>query len=167
MPDPPHFTETQQFEGKLRLLMSGLAATLVAVGIYVTISAITDSSLTTVERATLGLIAVPVGLLLPLAVVTQRLRITVCDEYLRVSFFVFRSKVRLEHIQTCEVVVIDAMREYGGWGLKGKRGNLFYSVGGIEAVRVSYQTADSSGFLTMTSKHCHEICNILKSASEQ
>lgn len=157
------FHESQQFGGKLKPVMRIAALLPMAIGCYVLILSLSDRSLEPIGRvALLLLIVVPVGVLIPIWLWRWKLSIDVDRDSFRVMFWPFRSRVPLDTLENADVVVVDAMRDYGGWGLKGSRADLFYSVGGHTAIRLRYHNGADTRHLTVTSEHSEEIGQILQ-----
>ncbi len=46
--------------------------------------------------------------------------------------------IPIDRVLNSEVVKIDPMRDYGGWGLKGTRRDKLIGGGGTSAIRITY-----------------------------
>ena len=61
------------------------------------------------------------------------------DERIAARAWPFPSKVvPIDQVLKSEVVKIDPMRDYGGWGLKGTRRDMLIGGGGTTALRITY-----------------------------
>ena len=75
----------------------------------------------------------------------------------------FKSQVALREIKDAYVREVNPMRDYGGWGLKGKRHDLLYSLGGKQAVTVEYRRKGQARKLTVTTERADELLSALSS----
>ena len=73
----------------------------------------------------------------------------------------FKSQVALREIKDAYVRKVDPMRDYGGWGLKGKRSDLLYSLGGKRAVTVEYRRKGRTRKLTVTTERADDLLTAL------
>ena len=73
----------------------------------------------------------------------------------------FKSQVALREIKDAYVREVDPMRDYGGWGLKGKRSDLLYSLGGKRAVTVEYRRKRQTRKLTVTTERADDLLTAL------
>jgi len=63
----------------------------------------------------------------------------VSDERITVSVWPFRlASIPVKQVLSSEVVKIDPMRDYGGWGLKGTRRDRLIGGGGTTGMRIIY-----------------------------
>ncbi len=114
-----------------------------------------------------GVIAVVVlaGGILPASLWTMQLRVRVDDRHYTVRLWPtpFKSQVSRREIRKVYGREVDPMRDYGGWGLKGKRHDLLYSLGGKQAVTVEYRRKSQTRKLTVTTEQADELLAALTS----
>ena len=80
-----------------------------------------------------------IGLALPYFFLRARLVIEVTAEEIAIRFFpLSRRRIPLTDVQTAEVRKYNAVKEYGGWGIKGWTGkNVAYNVSGDTGVQLT------------------------------
>ncbi len=67
------------------------------------------------------------------------LELRIDDERIAARAWPFPSKVvPIDQVLESEVVKIDPLRDYGGWGLKGSRRDMLIGGGGTTALRITY-----------------------------
>ena len=110
-------------------------------------------------------LAVLAGGVLPAILWTMQLRVRVDDRLYSVRLWPwpFKSQVRRREIKEVYAREVDPMRDYGGWGLKGKRPDLLYSLGGKQAVTVEYRRKGRTRKLTVTTERADELLAALTS----
>ena len=74
-----------------------------------------------------------------------------------------KSQVALRDIRDAYVREVNPMRDYGGWGVKGKRRDLLYSLGGKQAVTVEVRRKGQTRKLTVTTQRADELLAALSS----
>ena len=79
------------------------------------------------------------GLLLPAAFLCWRLKTSVTPDTLRVRFAGLPGwRIPLERVESAEVIKVDPLRDFGGWGYRGSRKfGRVYNVWGDRAVLVT------------------------------
>ena len=99
------------------------------------------------------------GGVLPAILWTMQLRVRVDDRLYIVRLWPtpFKSQVPRREIRDVYAREVDPMRDYGGWGLKGKRHDLLYSLGGKQAVTVEYRRKGQTRKLTVTTERADEL----------
>ena len=95
----------------------------------------------------------------------MRVRIRVDNRHYSVRIWPtpFKSRIPRREIREVYAREVDPMRDYGGWGLKGKRSDLLYSFGGKQAVTVEYRRKGQTRKLTVTTKRADELLSALSS----
>ena len=111
-----------------------------------------------------GLVVLAGGVL-PAILWTMQLRVRVDDRHYTVRLWPtpFKSQVRRREIREVYAREVDPMRDYGGWGLKGKRRDLLYSLGGKKAVTVEFRRKGQTRKLTVTTERADELLAALSS----
>ena len=109
-----------------------------------------------VIMATVGIVA---GVIVPVMLWVLQLRIHLDGRLYSVRIWPtpFKSQVPRRQIRGAYSREVDPMRDYGGWGLKGKRANLLYSVGGKKAVTVEYCRKGQTHRVTVTTERADEL----------
>jgi len=105
------------------------------------------------------------GLIIPLMIWTLRLRIRVDERRIKVGLWPvpIRSVVDLTQIQSVEECEVDPQRRYGGWGTRGARDDILYTVGHTHAVTITYITDDTEmRRLTVTTPNPDVLRNALE-----
>ena len=112
----------------------------------------------------IGLVVLAGGVL-PAILWTMQLRVRVDDRLysIRLWPWPFKSQVRRREIREVYAREVDPMRDYGGWGLKGKRRDLLYSLGGKKAVTVEFRRKGQTRKLTVTTERADELLAALSS----
>ncbi len=84
------------------------------------------------------LMLILIGVALPYFFLRSRLIFEVTSEHISIRFFpLMRRVIPLSDIQTAEVRTYNAVKEYGGWGIKGWTGkNVAYNVSGDTGVQL-------------------------------
>ena len=95
----------------------------------------------------------------------MRVRIRVDNHHYTVRLWPtpFKSQVAKREIRDVYSREIDPMRNYGGWGVKGKRRDLLYSLGGRKAVTVEFRRKGQTRKLTVTTEQADELLAALSS----
>ena len=96
----------------------------------------------------------------------MRVRIRVDNRRYRVRLWPtpLKSQVSRREIREVYAREVDPMRDYGGWGLKGKRSDLLYSLGGKQAVTVEYRRKGQTRKLTVTTERADDLLAALSSS---
>ena len=104
-------------------------------------------------------LSVLAGGVLPALLWTMQLRVRVDDRLYSVRLWPtpFKSQVPRREIRDVHTREVDPMRDYGGWGIKGKRHDLLYSLGGKQAVTVQYRRKGQTRKLTVTTERADEL----------
>lgn len=110
-------------------------------------------------------LAVLAGGVLPAILWTMQLRVRVDNRHYTVRLWPtpFKSQVARREIREVYAREVDPMRDYGGWGLKGKRRDLLYSLGGKKAVTVEFRRKGQTRKLTVTTERADELLAALSS----
>ena len=100
-----------------------------------------------------------VGLTLPVMLLVMRVRIHVDDNLysLRLWPFPFRSNVPRKAIKAAYVREVKPLKQYGGWGVRTKRRDVLYSLGGRTAVTVEFRREDKTRKLSVTTERADEL----------
>ncbi len=100
-----------------------------------------------------------IGLALPVMLLLMRVRIHVDDRLysLRLWPFPFRSKVPRRAIRAAYTREVRPMKEYGGWGVRTRRRDILYSLGGTTAVTVEFRRKGQTRKLTVTTERADEL----------
>ena len=111
-----------------------------------------------------GLVVLAGGVL-PAILWTMQLRVRVDNRHYTVRLWPtpFKSQVARREIREVYAREVDPMRDYGGWGLKGKRRDLLYSLGGKKAVTVEFRRKGQTRKLTVTTERADELLAALSS----
>ncbi len=116
---------------------------LVSAGIIVVImefgvADIFDAALSGLERIGVS-VAVIVGIAAAYSLWRADLQLRIDSERVAARAWPFRSTiVSIDRVLNSEVVTIDPLRDYGGWGLKGTRRDKLIGGGGTTALRITY-----------------------------
>ena len=96
----------------------------------------------------------------------MRVRVRVDNRHYSVRLWPtpLKSQVALREIREVYAREVDPMRDYGGWGLKGKRHDLLYSLGGKQAVTVEYRRKGQTRKLTVTTERADDLLAALSSS---
>ena len=88
-----------------------------------------------------------------------RLKIRVGDSLLRVQVWPLppAKKIPTEQIRSARQRTVKPLREFGGWGIRARRGHLLYSLGGNDAVTVEYLHRGKDRQLTITTERGDEL----------
>jgi hypothetical protein len=120
------------------------------------------------ETGPLGM-AVAIGIVLALIVVEQMMHahITVRSDSVRMGFWpIFRRTIPFRDIAEVDAVKVDPMRDYGGWGVKGKsrseRGMLF-SAGGHHGLMVT--TRDGRRYVATAREPMDDLAEALRAVT--
>ena len=137
-----------------RLIVPGivLIAAIEAVVILVVVS-LTDSGLA-------GIVPVALAILASLVLVlSMRVRIQVDDGFYSLQLwpFPFRSRVPREAITVAYMRQVRPLRQYGGWGVRTRRRDVLYSLGGTTAVTVEFHRNGSPRKLSVTTDRAEEL----------
>ena len=102
------------------------------------------------------------GIILPVLLISAKLRTEVREDGLYVQFFPFHlrfHKIILDQVKSAETRVYKPIREYGGWGIRyGKRGKA-YNVSGNVGLQLEFN--NSIGLL-IGSQRADELLEALK-----
>ena len=100
-----------------------------------------------------------IGLTLPAMLMAMRVRIHVGDHLysLRLWPFPFRSNVPRRAIKAAYVREVRPLKEYGGWGVRAKRRDVLYSLGGTTAVTVEFRRKGQTRKLSVTTEQADEL----------
>ena len=92
-----------------------------------------------------------------------RLKIHVDDSLLRVQVWPLppAKKIPAEQIRSARQRTVKPLREFGGWGIRARRGHLLYSLGGTNAVTVEYFHRGKDRQLTVTTERGDELVSAL------
>lgn len=160
----PSFTEHQRLAPWLSAVNRG-AAMLIVGSAWVSISLLFASETRPAPWlwALIATIGIAVGMILPLMLWSLQLRIRLDKRRYTVRIWPtpFKSQIARREVKDAYVREVDPMRDYGGWGLKGKRRDLLYSVGGKQAVTVEYRRKGQTRKLTVTTERADELLGAL------
>ena len=163
---PVRFVEKQRVSKGVGRWLKPLVA-FEAVVIILVMSLLLSQDGPSSPREWVGLIGLVVlaGGVLPAILWTMQLRVRVDDRLysIRLWPWPFKSQVRRREIREVYAREVDPMRDYGGWGLKGKRRDLLYSLGGKRAVTVEYRRKGQTRKLTVTTERADELLAALAS----
>ena len=99
---------------------------------------ILDSTISGLERIGVA-VAMVAGIVVSYGLWRADLVLRVDGERIAARAWPFRSTVvSINQVLKSEVVTIDPLRDYGGWGLKGNRRDRLIGGGGTTALRVTY-----------------------------
>lgn len=151
------FEESQKTTGAPKNLYLGVAGAAVAailVVLAVKASAGGFRAGLTVLWVTLPVLGVAI-----LSLLGFRLRIRVDDSLLRVQAWPLppTKKIPREQIRSARQRTVRPFREFGGWGVRARKGHLLYSFGGTNAVTVEYFHRGKDRKLTITTERGDEL----------
>jgi len=117
-------------------------------------------------------VAIPVALFMVLLAVLvssmTTIRTSVTPDTLHIQTGVFGPKIAVKDIELCEATHYDALREYGGWGIRyGRDGTVCYNMTGDKGkgVRIHYKTPDGKQKkLLFSSLHHHTFAEAINKA---
>lgn len=117
-----------------------------------------DSSLAWSWANGAGLAMLIVGVVC-VSILSLRLRIHVDDSLYRVQVWPLppASKIPIGEIQAAYPRAVSPLREFGGWGIRMKRGEVLDSLGGKNAVTVEYSRKGKDRKLTVTTEQADEL----------
>jgi len=99
---------------------------------------IADSTLSGLERIGVA-VAMITGVVVAYSLWRADLILSIDGERIAARAWPFRSTVVfINQVLKSEVVTIDPLRDYGGWGLKGSRRDKLIGGGGTTALRITY-----------------------------
>ena len=100
-----------------------------------------------------------IGLIIPVMLLAMRVRIHVDDRLysLRLWPFPFRSNVPRRAIKAAYVREVRPLKQYGGWGVRTKRRDVLYSLGGRTAVTVEFRRKGQTRKLSVTTERSDEL----------
>ena len=100
-----------------------------------------------------------IGLTLPVMLMAMRVRIHVDDRLysLRLWPFPFRSRVPRRAIKAAYVREVRPSKQYGGWGVRARRRDVLYSLGGTTAVTVEFRRKGQTRKLSVTTEQADEL----------
>ena len=100
-----------------------------------------------------------VGLILPAMLLSMRVRIHVDDRLYSVRLwpFPFKSNVPRRSIKAAYRREVRPMKEYGGWGVRARRRDVLYSLGGRRAVTVEFRRKGQTRKLTVATERADEL----------
>ncbi len=156
----PLFEESQFASGATKNFHLGLAALLV-VGIVVAVLFVVvggGSDGSRPGRALLLPLAVVLcGTIAPMLIL--RLRIRVDDSHLRVQLWPAppTTEIPREQIRSVYRTTVRPLRDFGGWGIKFKKGHRLYSWGGTNGVTIEYFHKGKDRKVTVTTERCDEL----------
>ena len=157
---PVRFAEKQRVSKGVGQWLKPLAVfESVVVGLVMSLLLIKENPDSTWEWVgAIGLVVLAGGIL-PALLWTMQLRVRVRDRLYSVRLWPtpFKSQVPRRQISEAYSREVDPMRDYGGWGLKGKRSDLLYSLGGKQAVTVEYRRKGQTRKLTVTTERADEL----------
>jgi hypothetical protein len=158
------YNESQGLDKVFKVVLGTSAALCLAVGISTGVMALTDAKLTLATKIFLFVFLFCfVGLLVPVWLVTLKIRVEVTVGKVKVTFWPLESLViEKDSIVHAEVVTIDPLRDFGGWGIKGTRANRLYALTGISAVRIKYSAKGEERLVTCTSKNSEAFVGALR-----
>ena len=163
---PVRFVEKQRVSKDVGRWLKPLAV-FEAVIIILVMSLVLSQESPSSPWAWVGLIGLVVlaGGILPAILWTMQLRVRVDDRLYSVRLWPwpFKSQVPRRAIREVYTREVDPMRDYGGWGLKGKRPDLLYSLGGKRAVTIEYRRKGQTRKLTVTTERADELLAALSS----
>ncbi len=136
--------------------MVSLAAAVVAV--ILTAVLLADSG--SIESGLIGVVPGALVVLLVLALWSRvAVRIHVDDGLYSLQLwpFPFRSRVPREAITLAYVRDVRPFRQYGGWGVRTRRRDVLYSVGGTSAVTVEFHRKGKARKLSVTTDRTDEL----------
>ena len=99
-----------------------------------------DDSLSSVARAALFVhLAFITGTLIALWLARISIKVKVDDAKLTVGLWpVSQTSVRFDTIRKMDLVNVDPVSDYGGWGIKGPKNDKFYGLSGNDGLKVLY-----------------------------
>ena len=128
----------EPYDPMFRAMFLVSAAIIAAMGVGFGGAEILDSSRSGLERigAAMGM---TFGVVVAYGLWRADLELRINDERIAARAWPFPSKVvPIDQVLMTEVVKIDPMRDYGGWGLKGTRRDMLIGGGGTTALRITY-----------------------------
>ena len=156
----PLFEERQFASGATRNFYLGLAALLV-VGIVVAVLVVVaggGSDGSRAGRTAISLLAIALCTTIgPMLIL--RLRIRVDDSLLRVQLWPAppTTEIPREQIRSVYRTTVRPLRDFGGWGIKFKKGHRLYSWGGTKGVTIEYFYRGKDRKVTITTERCDEL----------
>jgi len=151
------FVERQQFQRGLRYILKANAILIVVVGVlFIVLKEDFNFNNGVLDIVGPASALVVCGGLVPWVMWVLQLRIRIDDRtfYARAwpfKFGPFEKKISLDSISKVEQRTVDPMGDYGGWGIKGKKYDILYCVGGIHAVTIHYDNEGSQYKFSVTS----------------
>lgn len=162
---PVRFVEKQRVSKGVRRWLGPLAV-FEAVVVIMVMSLVLNERPGSPWAGVVGIaVAVLAGGLLPAILWKMQLRIRVDDRLYSVRLWPwpFKSEVPRREIREVYAREVDPMRDYGGWGLKGKRHDLLYSLGGKQAFTVEFRRKGQARKLTVATERADELLAALSS----
>ena len=168
------FHETQRFRQPL-LIAIIIVSALPTVGLfgYAMLSQLVfnkpfgDEPMPNMVLLTVGLICVLPMLAVIWLFVVSNLQTTVRPDGLYIRFYPFhlsQRKIPLEKVVSFRALTYRPIREYGGWGLRFRRGGRAYNVSGREGVRLEFNNGKQ---LVIGSQRSDELAAAIQAIMEQ
>ena len=153
----PLFEENQRVSWGQKNIFKGIMGVLVAANLVVLLA--TDSIDGSRAWVVLLWVTLPAFVTTAFWVLAMRLRIRVDESGLRVQAWPLppTTKISREQIRSSQQCTVRPFREFGGWGVRTKKGHLFYGLGGTNGVTVVYFHKDKDRKLTITTERGDEL----------
>ena len=147
--------------GVVRGVLVGSAVLLVVFGWVFGFVALADDELAGAERIiVLALMFGIVGVVLPIWMVRMRAIASIAPHRIRIRLAgLFGVRFDPATIEMVEIDRVDPMVEFGGYGIKGKRGGWMFGMSGTVGVQIAYRHRDGTRRVTF-------LCDSVEEAEE-
>ncbi len=130
----------------------------IEVTVIVAVVSLTESG--SIETGIVGIVPAALAVMASLALwLAMRVRIRVDGHLFKLQLWPlpFKSKVPREAITQAYVREVRPLRQYGGWGVRTRRRDVLYSVGGTTAVTVEFHRNGTPRKLSVTTDRSDEL----------